>query len=107
MQALEISVSDHQAPEGAGETETELWRTIRHGWVLYLEGAGRHRLTLLPGDAARLAVLLREAQPPEAGTSAAVRAYRAATPAGEAGRGGRLDRLRAGLAQWVYDVLSP
>lgn len=101
-----MSVSDQRAPDGATETETDLWRTIRHGWVLYLEGAGQHRLTLFPGDAARLAVLLREAQPPEAGTSVAVRSYRAAEPAGE-GPHGRVGRLRAALARWVYDVVSP
>jgi hypothetical protein len=104
---LAVSVGDQPAPEGAAETETEVWRTLCRGWVLYLEGAGPHRLTLFPGDAARLAVLLREALPPEAGTSAAVRAHRAATPAREGAAAGRVDRLRTALAQWVYDVVSP
>lgn len=103
-------MSDLPVPDADTETDAEFWRTIRHGWVLHLEGAGDHRLTLLPGDAARLAMLLREAQPPEPGTSGAVGAYRAARlEAGshERTRPRRLDRLRSALAQWVYDVVSP
>ena len=97
-------------PDIATETETELWRTLRRGWVIHLEGAGDHRLMLFPGDAARLAMLLREAQPPEPGTSAAVRAYMTARPETESrtrGRPGRVDRLRATLARWVYDAVAP
>jgi hypothetical protein len=99
-------------------SEIAQWRTIQRGWVSYLEDHGPLKCVLAPGDAAKLALLLREAQPPIDGTSQVVLAYRAAKdkalaatsatahPLASASDAGFVRRARRALAEWLYRTVG-